>query len=298
MKAFLFLTLFSLSTQASVTKSIEIQGNKIPEKLTALIKSINPNREIDENITAKALELNNFLNYQFEKEVLTKVVHLEYLKAILSLKSPKILPPNETLTFIRKINENSKSINDPFVKSLYEGVIKDLNEIYESPFFRDYLRHIRSKLPLKTKEVREIHKQLRLLTPWIEIFAKEGPINPLEFNRIKERILSSIITKMNFLIKYNAYPKESFFEYVSIKETKKEKLLPDGLPLIPLPSNNYVAPKNLPEGSQDEWTPLGDILELEESTEVSKDKLNKETKIDDTKAENLPKGSDDWLLEE
>lgn len=295
MKKLLLLFLISLNVFAA--EELTIDESKVPAKLHTLFKSINANDSMEKDLVALALEFNNIIAMPIDSEVLDNIIDIEITKISLTSFSPKKIDPNKVLDLLKEINAKKLDEIDLFYTEIEKGFIQEFNTLYETPFFRDFIRAKKDSLDITSKEVSVIEKKAKLIIPWIDFILKTPSQEKKIFSiKMRERIIRNLIQVISFLNKYQDKKSAPIGEWISLKTIikKGEKVLPDGLPLSPVPSKFYKAPETLPAPT-DAWRPLGDIFDLD-GLPMTKEDLFPIPDEGYTAPEKLPEPTDEWIL--
>lgn len=293
----ILLITFLFYSNLFAAEVLTINEEKVPKKLHSLFKSINASDGKEKDLVALALEFNNILAMSVDSEIFDNIIDIEITKAALTSFAPKKIDANKILDLLKEVNAKKQDNVDLFYSEIESGFIQELNTLYETPFFRDFIRSKKSSLDIKSREVSIIEKKVKLTLPWIEFALKSTPEEKKIFSiKIRERILRNLIQVISFLSKYQDKKTGPIGEFISLKMVadKGEEVLPDGLPLSPNPSNFYKAPKELPAPT-DAWRPLGDIFDLD-GLPMTKEDLFPAPSEDYVAPEKLPEPTDDWIL--
>lgn len=297
MKFLLFAFILGLSVPVHSKEIISFDVDKVPPKLHKIFQSINPDSEQDKDLVALALEFNNVISLPINPEIFENIIDIEMTKAILTAHSPKKIDISKVLDALKEINAKKRDEVDPFFSEIENGMIKEFNDLYETPFFRDFLRTKRNDLAVQSREVSVIEKKIRLIFPWINYINKTPtPEKKLLSIKIREQILRDLIKSASFLAKYEDKKSKGIGHYISVKlvPNEDEKVLPDGLPLYPTASKHYKAPEKLPEPT-DAWRPLGDIFDLD-GLPMTKEDLFPAPVENYVPPQVLPEPTDEWIL--
>ena len=291
---------FLLITTSSLKSAYWTPKKKMPYEIESIVRSIQWDYlEVDlkKNFQASVGKIDFMMN-KFPKDELYFISKTTTYKYLLGNRPLSKIPSNfyETNPFLNFKLQKGEVELIPFGEWFISVILRDLNEIYQMPGYKNYLKS-RKDPNFITSETNKIAKRLNLIVPWF-IFFQERNIR--EINWDLQPTLNKILSQLSNQLKIYwelktgdkiTWPQNfeiTWFEYQE-KKAKPEK---DTLPEI---IDNIVKsrqPKELPSPTDDWKINTPDFAST--LTPILKDQRPDPNY---TPPEKLPQPVDDWIFE-
>ncbi len=291
------LFIFLYSSIAFTAVEVLMPTDKLPREMIYLTESMQEidlrnNERLKENEKI-FLKLENLFK-KLTKEELYFLSKTELYKTALAFKPPlKVSEKFYSKEIILEVDEKLKITKlNSFSHWLIAGILKDLNNLFESRHFPSFINE-RNKGALTSGKSRSIQKKMNFLLPWLQSFmSEEIALFEYSLRPLMLKTLEKVISKGNYLLDFSKPNKKKEIQNISYFSKQKLNINSDGKPstveeiLDPLLSG--LKNKNLP-------IPVDDWIEEEdefskglEATPVLKATGN----TDDPK--NLPTPVEEW----
>ncbi len=299
-KYYFFLVSFSLIITFSSKPTYWVPEKKMPYEIESIVKSIQWNHlenDLKKNIQTNVGKIDFMMN-KFSEDDLYFISKTATYKYLLGNRPLSKIPSDfyETNPFLNfKLQKGDVELI-PFGEWFISVILRDLNEIYQMPDYKNYLK-ARKNPNLATSKTNKIAKRLNLIVPWF-VFFQERSIREINWDLqpTLNKMLSQLSTQLKIYWELKTGDKIIWpqnFEITWFKHQEKKIITEkDTLPEI---IDNIVKseqPKELPQPIDDWKIDTSDFAST--LTPVLKDQRPEPNY---TPPEKLPHPVDDWAFE-